>query len=129
MLYACKQGPRDLEYGKDECYYCSMKIVEAKFGAQSVTDKGKVQMYDSAECLIKDVLNHPDKQYAFLKVTDYISNGWIDAEEAYFLISENLPSPMGANLSSYKTKEEADNMQKEKEGNVLNWNEVRKYFE
>ncbi|APD07776.1 hypothetical protein UJ101_02276 [Flavobacteriaceae bacterium UJ101] len=129
VILSCNKKPRDIEYGSDECYYCSMKIVEKKFGAQMVTEKGKIQMYDSAECLIKDVLNHPDKKYSFLKATNYLTDEWIDAEHAYFLISKNIPSPMGANLSAYDSKKEVEDMQKKNEGEVFNWSEIKVYFE
>lgn len=129
IVVSCNKKPRDLEYGKDECHYCSMKIVEKQFGAQMVTEKGKIQMYDSAECLIRDILNHPEKKSSFLKVTDYLTHEWLDAEKAYYLVSKNLPSPMGANLTSYKTKEEADDMQTKKQGDVFNWEQIKKHFE
>ncbi len=129
MIFSCNKAPRDLEYGEDECHYCSMKIVEKKFGAQIVTEKGKIQMYDSAECLIREALKHPEEKYSHLKVTNYLTDEWLDAEQAYFLVSESLPSPMGANLTSYKTKNEADDMQKEKQGEVFNWEQIKKYFE
>lgn len=129
IIVSCNKAPRDLEYGRDECYYCSMKIVEKKFGAQMVTEKGKIQMYDSAECLIQDVLNHPEKKYSFLKVTDYLTDKWIDADQAYFLVSQNIPSPMGANLSCYKSQKEVDALQKKNGGKVFNWNEIKQYFE
>ena len=60
----------------------------------------------------------------------YMSNNYsepeklINATKATFLISENIPSPMGAFLSAFKNKENAIKMQSEKGGTLYTWNEL-----
>ena len=48
----------------------------------------------------------------------------IDATKATFLISENIPSPMGAFLSAFKDKSEAEQTQKENGGVLYTWDEL-----
>jgi copper chaperone NosL len=52
----------------------------------------------------------------------------IDATKATFLISKNIPSPMGAYLSAFKTKAEAEKIQAEKEGKLYSWETLITHF-
>ena len=52
----------------------------------------------------------------------------IDATKATFIISKNLPSPMGGFLSGVSSKEEAETLQKEKEGTLYSWNELLTHY-
>ncbi|MBQ0741034.1 nitrous oxide reductase accessory protein NosL, partial [Aquimarina celericrescens] len=49
----------------------------------------------------------------------------IDATKATFLISKNIPSPMGAYLSTFKHKEDAISKKKEKGGEIYTWKELQ----
>ena len=58
-------------------------------------------------------------------VTDY-ANPYtlIEVKNATFLVSENLPSPMGGNLSSYGSPEIASKMQEKKTGQLFDFEEI-----
>tara|TARA_R110002049_G_scaffold308273_1_gene511561 strand:- start:388 stop:624 length:237 start_codon:yes stop_codon:yes gene_type:complete len=74
------------------------------------------------------------KEFERSEVKFYLSNNYIepealiDATKATFLISENIPSPMGAFLSAFKTEEDAQNMQTKKSGTLYSWEELLAYF-
>lgn len=122
----CTIEPQKIEYGHDGCAYCTMTIVDKKHAAQIVTSKGKVYKYDSIECLINDSKNHDDKNIAFKKVTDFTGvDSFTDAESATYLISPGIPSPMGANLSAFASKKEAEAMQKSKQGELFDWETIQ----
>ena len=99
-----------------------MTIVDQKHAAQIVTTKGKVFKYDAIECLINDAKNHDEQEIAFKKVADFMGlDSFTDAESAFYLISADIPSPMGANLSAFASKKEAEAMQQSKEGELFDW--------
>ena len=50
----------------------------------------------------------------------------ISVYDATFIISENIPSPMGAFLSALSSKEAAQALQKESGGELYTWEEVKK---
>jgi copper chaperone NosL len=60
----------------------------------------------------------------------YLSNNYTepetltDATKATFLVSENIPSPMGAFLSAFKNKADAQKMQSEQSGTLYTWEEL-----
>ncbi|GGW58959.1 hypothetical protein GCM10008085_08410 [Winogradskyella epiphytica] len=99
-----------------------MTIVDKVHAAEVVTNKGKVYKFDATECMI----NFMD-DFDSSEIKLYLSNNYtepevlIDATKATFLISENIPSPMGAFLSAFKRKYEAERFQKEKGGVLYTW--------
>lgn len=125
ILFSCNVSPKAIDYGSDGCHFCKMTIVDKVHAAEIVTKKGKVYTFDATECMI-NFLNEFDTPQIKL----YLSNNYtepetlIDATQATFLISENIPSPMGAFLSAFKTKKDAENTQAEKGGIIYSWNEL-----
>jgi hypothetical protein len=107
------------------CTHCKMDISQEKFRATAVDNSGEKINFDAIECLINFSKKTEIKQ---LKVTNYNTSILINAKDAFYLKSENLPSPMGANLSAYDTREEALKTQKEKEGKIMNWSQLLMQF-
>lgn len=128
-LSSCSIEPQSIAYGKDACGYCKMNIVDQQHAAEIVTKKGKVYKYDAIECMLQDEDNNSPEKTALFLVMDYNSpNTFVGAEEATYLISENVPSPMGANLSAFASKSEAERLQIEKSGTLYTWDEISKKF-
>lgn len=125
FIIACKPQVTDINYHEDECVFCRMKISDPNFGAELVTSKGKVYKFDSAECMLRQFLSDRNVEYAYVMVTDYTKpHVLIEAQKATFLVSENLPSPMGGNLSSYENREIASKMLQEKTGKLYDFEEI-----
>lgn len=128
-LGACAPQPKPIEYGADGCVYCQMTIVDRQHAAEAVTDKGKVYKFDAIECMMNYTLQNPEMEMAFLLVNPYSQPGaLVSVEDCTFLISPNLPSPMGAYLSAFPSTGEAQAMQREHGGTAYQWNELRSYF-
>lgn len=67
---------------------------------------------------------------AFLLVTPFTNPGeLVSVNSSTFLISKNIPSPMGAFLSAYPSLESAKEMQRERDGTLFNWEELKNYFQ
>ena len=130
LLWSCNISPKPIEYGQDACHFCKMTIVDKIHAAEVVTTKGKVYKFDATECMI-----HFMDEFDTSTIALYLSNNFtnpeelIDATQATFLISKNVPSPMGAFLSAFKNKEDALKLQAEKDGEVYSWESLLKKFE
>lgn len=124
---SCKVEPKEINYGHDHCLYCDMTVVDKSHAAQYVTKKGKAYMFDAVECMVMKI-NKDDNEdlMEFLLVADYANPGnLVDAKTATFLISENIKSPMGANLSAFSSKEIAEKFLKENGGKLYNWDQLK----
>lgn len=125
VLFNCNAKPEPINYGSDGCYFCKMTIVDKTHAAEIVTKKGKVYKFDATECMINFM-----KDFETSEIELYLSNNYtepealIDATKATFLISENIPSPMGAFLSAFENKAEAEKFQAEKGGDLYTWEEL-----
>lgn len=125
IFLGCNVSPQAINYGSDGCHFCKMTIVDKVHAAEIVTKKGKVYKFDASECMI-----HFMNEFDVSEIELYLSNNYtepaalIDATKATFLISQNIPSPMGAFLSAFKTEAEAQKFQSEKGGRLFNWNQL-----
>ncbi|MFN7065992.1 MAG: nitrous oxide reductase accessory protein NosL, partial [Aquificaceae bacterium] len=50
---------------------------------------------------------------------------FLEAERAFYVRSPDIKSPMGMNLSAYKSQEEARAILRDKQGEILSWLELR----
>ncbi len=128
FISACKPKPRDINYGEDICTFCKMTVVSKQHAAEVVSQKGKVYTFDAIECMINYVQKE-ETEFGHLLVNDYLDPGELkDAHNCQYLISENLPSPMGAFLSAFSNKEDAQKMQEERSGKLYDWESLNQHF-
>jgi len=125
-VISCKIEPQGIEFGKDQCSFCVMNIVDKTHASQYVTKKGKQFKFDAIECLINDINDKNEEDIGILLVADYGNPGeMIPAQTATYLISREIKSPMGANLSAMSTIEKAQEMQKKHSGEIYSWETLK----
>lgn len=129
LFFGCHVKPKPIDYGNDGCHFCRMTIVDKVHAAEIITKKGKVYKFDATECMIHFMNEFDSSEVALYLSNDYTNpEALIDATGATFLISENVPSPMGAFLSAFSSKTEAEKVQAEKGGNLYTWEELLVHF-
>jgi copper chaperone NosL len=127
LFIACEQKPEPIKYGDDECELCRMRIMDNKYGAELVTEKGKVYKYDSIECLIGYALNKNliGEQNHLMLVSDYSKPGeLVNARKSFYVHNNNFSSPMGLNVSAFANESGQLKFITENSGEKLNWIEV-----
>ncbi len=127
-LASCRHSAVPIDYENDGCGYCKMIITDKRFGAELITKKGKIYKFDSIECLAAYVEQKIEDVSVIesLWTIDFTRPGvWLDCETAEYLHSRNLPSPMGAFLSSFQNKTACDAVKEKHEGENLNWSQVQ----
>jgi copper chaperone NosL len=130
-LFACSSGPQPLRYGQDNCSHCKMSISDKRFGAEIVTNKGKVFKYDAIECMLAAIREDGKLEVGetgFWVVDASNPGTLIDAKSAHYLISDKLPSPMGANISGFSSNESLQSALREFGGKTNNWKELKESF-
>ncbi|HRN18528.1 MAG TPA: nitrous oxide reductase accessory protein NosL [Trueperaceae bacterium] len=120
LLTGCSAPkPVKIVIGQDACASCNMVISDARFASQVVTKTGKAYKFDSVECMIAFLTEGkvPKDQIHSAWVSDYLEPGtWLRAEDAHYLQSVHIRSPMGLNISAYKTLGELENVRSEANG-------------
>lgn len=109
-LFGCSAGPKSIDYGKEECAFCKMTIMDKQFGCQVVNTKGKHFNFDDLSCLagflVTDIISPED--IGGIYVPDYTgSHELIEGARMYFVESERLHSPMAGNIAAFSIKDSA----------------------
>ncbi len=126
-LAACTPAPRPIVHGEDHCAYCKMTIAHEQYGAELVTTKGKVYLFDSIECLAAHQLEErvaADDVHSLWVVDFQDPPNLITVSDAFFLHSRDLRSPMGANLTAFGPGITQQAVTHSFFGEILDWNDV-----
>jgi copper chaperone NosL len=130
LLFAACGGtiaPQAIHFGNEECDHCRMVISDERFAAQLLTTRGKAYTFDALECMAEfvDRGTVAAEDVHSLWVLDSQDPGsWLPADDAVYLQSPNVRSPMGAGLIAYDGVDAARRAQDEVGGEVLRWREV-----
>ncbi|WP_297794519.1 nitrous oxide reductase accessory protein NosL [uncultured Eudoraea sp.] len=126
---SCEISPKPINYGSDGCHFCSMTIVDKQHAAQIVTKKGKAFKFDAVECMMNHLRDLDMASVELFMVNDFQAPGeLIDAKKATFLISKEIPSPMGEYLSAFSSSVEAEQIEAENSGKLYSWDELLTRF-
>ena len=126
LITGCEPKPQPIDLGSDQCSYCRMMITEQEFGSQILNKQGRSFKFDSVECMAAFDLNDDGENLHSKWVPDFLDRDtWLRAEEAVYLHSETLRSPMGLYLTAYSTREHAHEMKEEYGGEVISYESVK----
>ncbi len=130
LLISCNVSPQHIEYGTDACHYCNMTIVDRQHASELVTTKGKAFKYDAIECMVHSLqedLN--DTEIALYLTADFNQPGQLmDATMATYLVSDQVSSPMGANLSAFENEKAAQKGKEKFTGELFSWEEIQSHL-
>lgn len=132
LALACLAGcgdaePHALLRGEDSCAYCRMTIDDVRFGVLVLTNRGRLQTFDSIECAAgwvaaQDATHAPTAIW----VTNFADpSQWVDATKAVYLQGSRLRSPMGRDLVAFATDADPDALQLAHGGTAITWPRVQ----
>lgn len=128
-LSGCSNDPEPIIIGKDDCWYCKMTISDNRFGAEIITKKSKVYKFDDSHCVIAFLESKQIAQQDIAGVyfTDFSSShALIKAEQAFFLQSPSLKSPMNGNIAAFSNEDSLNNALPKFYGNKISWEDMQK---
>jgi copper chaperone NosL len=101
-----------------------MAISQVKFASEIVTSDGEVYKFDEIGCMIrfKDQAELPERTKFYVK--DFYSGEWIDAEEAIFVRSSDVATPMNSGIVAFKTRENLNRFFREYGGEVFSYSQI-----
>jgi copper chaperone NosL len=128
---ACSINPEPLKPGKDQCHACKMPVADIKYGAEIVTNKGKVYKFDDIICLLQfydsETLKEPEIHSIW--VSDFEgTKGLIDVNTSCFLLSEQLQTPMNSQAVAFADCTRAELFLNTFPGKLVSWQELIQRF-
>ena len=131
LFVQCATGPQPIQFGKDNCSFCKMTIMDKRYGAELVSVKGKVFKFDDINCLVLfDRQGEvPSTEVAGRYIIDYGHEGsLLEIENAVFLKSDGLKTPMASGIAAFNTLKDLDKVRNGIDGAVLKWPDVQGLF-
>ncbi|HEX7572021.1 MAG TPA: nitrous oxide reductase accessory protein NosL [Bacteroidota bacterium] len=129
LSLSCAPGEQTLRvrYLKSECDYCRMLFQDRAFGVQMQLENDSIRVFDDPECLAAYLITNrfPGARIKRIWTVDYSSpTSLVDARSAIFIRSNNVLSPMGANIAGFGSKAEADSAFARIGGERMDWQGV-----
>jgi copper chaperone NosL len=104
-----------------------MGVADLRFGGEVITKKGKIYKFDDMRCMI-DFLKSgtlEEKDIAKKLFMNFEKpNEFLNVNTAWFAASKETRSPMNSNISGFESKAAAENILKDKTGELASWDEI-----
>lgn len=131
IFIACSVEPEPINYGSDACHTCKMTLMDKKFGAELVTQKGKVYKFDDINCMMTfyNAAESPLEEFKHKLVVDFTQpSRLIQANDAFYLKSPEIKSPMASQIAAFEKEESMKTLKEEWDGIYLVWGELVTQF-
>jgi copper chaperone NosL len=126
-LFSCNVTPEPIELGKDSCSFCKMGFANQHFGAEIISNEGKVFKFDDMHCLLAfrkaNTINNDDIKETFLVNFDEPHN-FISVSKTFLLKSAELHSPMGGNIAAFSNENKLKEAMQKFNGEEISWKEL-----
>lgn len=110
---------------EDMCSYCRMAISEKRYAAELLDSEGRAFKFDDIGCMANFVQrDKPNVKSVAYYVMDFDDRTWIKAEDAYYVRSTELTTPMSGGVVAFQTQAKAQQAAEKYHGTVQRFNEV-----
>ena len=127
LLSACGNAatkPVDI-LPEDMCLQCRMAISEKRCAAEFIDREGKSFKFDDLACMGNYIKEKQRKsEIAGYFVADFERTGWIRAEDAYYVHSSRISTPMRGGLIAFRDGATAQAAAAKYQGEVRSFSEV-----
>lgn len=93
---------------EDMCAYCKMAISEKRYAAELIDSEGQAFKFDDIGCMANFIKakKNATKIVAYF-VMDFDERQWTKADDAYYVHSSELTTPMNGGIIAFKTQSKA----------------------
>ena len=133
VLGACQPAvdlsqPPDIRFGEDICDECNMIISEPRFAAAYFTFEGTARRFDDIGDMLAYNAKH-NEDVAQFWVHDFKSEKSLIAKDAFFVVSEDLHTPMGHGMVAFEFEDQAQSFASEVNGMVMTFPMVMQNYQ
>jgi copper chaperone NosL len=111
---------------EDVCTHCKMAISERQFASEIITTDGDALKFDDIGCMQDYLKEKPDTKAAAYFFMDYETKQWVKGDNASFVKSKEITSPMGGGMIAFQDKTKAEAAATKFKGQSLNFAELIK---
>jgi len=114
-----------IKLNTDNCDFCKMSIADGKYGAELITQKGRVYKFDDIMCMANYTKENANIKMKAFYVNDFAQdNNLIPAETAFFLSGGDIQSPMNGGIIAFSNENEAIEFGTKLHAKPIAWNTI-----
>jgi copper chaperone NosL len=118
---AVAEGPPDINYGRDVCFECGMIISETRFASAYRLADGTEKLFDDVGGMLKHGHASGEIGAAEAWVHDYTTEEWVAADQAYFIVTRSVMTPMAFGIVSFGDEGRALAFARDIDADVVDW--------
>ncbi len=133
VLHGCggidPSAPPEIRLGDTVCIECGMIVSDDRFGTATVINGERGQeplVFDDFSCQMNFEAKHHDLGIVTRWSRDYETLEWLHTQDAWFVHSTQLRTPMASNLAAFMNRSDAEKVAQELDGMVINFDECEK---
>lgn len=124
FLNACTAKVEPIRLGVDQCDHCRMQIVDSRFGAELITEHGRIYKFDSVKCMRRFVTKSSEKAKSMYVVDYFHPEKLISVTDAFFLEGSTVNGPMGPDAVPSADKDALEKLKASSSGEIINWEKL-----
>jgi copper chaperone NosL len=110
---------------EDMCDYCRMVISEKRYAAEFIDNEGKAFKFDDIGCMVNFIKSKRSTTKVVAHfVMDFDSRQWIKADDAYYVRSPELTTPMNGGIAAFGDQSKAQEAVGKYHGTLLRSKDV-----
>ena len=109
----------------DMCSFCRMSISEKRYAAELIDEEGSVFKFDDIGCMANFIKRNNTRVHATF-VMDFDHREWLKAENAFYVRSSELRTPMNGGIVAFEDRSSAEAAIAKYHGTKLDYPEVTK---
>lgn len=114
--------PPEVIIGDSVCDQCNMIISDERWATATIVQGPRgpePRLFDDFNCQVNYEEEHPQAKIVTRWSRSYTTTEWIRTEQAIFLISPSLRTPMGSNTAAFATQPDAQDIKADLNGEVM----------
>ncbi len=119
--------PPEIVYGEQVCEECGMIISEPRYAAAYYTRDGNARSFDDIGGMCSFHLEHQEGVASFW-VHDFDTEAWLAADQATYVLSEALHTPMAFGVVAFADRDRAEILAAESGGQLMSFEAVLQHF-
>ena len=124
-------GPPAVLLGDSVCRQCNMILSDERWATAMIVEGPRgpePRLFDDFNCQVNYEVENPELVVLARWSHSYATRRWIHTEEAGFLLSPNLRTPMGSQVAAFASPSELENAKAELAGEAMTfdvaWNRL-----
>jgi len=131
MLAGCDRpsadGPPEIRLGETVCDGCNMIISDQRWATATIVEGPRgpePRLFDDFNCQVQYEVEHPELVVLSRWSFSHATGEPVRTEDAVFLMSDTLRTPMGSGVAAFASSEQAGSAAADLEGEVLTFAET-----